>query len=378
MKKFTYLLLLVATFTMSSFATKADNIVNIVVNSEDHTILETAVVAAELAGALSAEGPFTVFAPTDAAFGEIPSETLDALLADPTGDLADILKYHVVQGKALSTDLSDGDFITTLNGDSLKVTIDGENVYIQNAMVTAANLEAGNGVVHVIDKVLMPYPATVVEIVVNSEDHETLEAAVIAAELADDLSTEGPFTVFAPTDAAFAEIPSETLNALLADPTGDLADILKYHVVAGKALSTDLSDGDFITTLNGDSLKVTIDGGNVYINDAMVTAADIMADNGVVHVINKVLIPDQTTTSVTNLNESEIKLYPNPANDYINIDLPSVSGNISIVNITGKTILKKDIRSSVERIDLSDLNSGIYLVRIQDGPAVLTKKLIIR
>ena len=218
----------------------------------------------------------------------------------------------------------------------------------------------------------------IVDIVVNSEDHETLEAAVIAAELADDLSAEGPFTVFAPTDAAFAEIPSETLNALLADPTGDLADILKYHVVAGKALSTDLSDGDFITTLNGDSLKVTIDGGNVYINDAMVTAADIMADNGVVHVIDKVLIPDQTTTSVTNLNESEIKLYPNPATDYINIDLPSVSGNISIVNITGKTILIKDIRSSVERIDLSDLNSGIYLVRIQDGPAVLTKKLIIR
>ncbi|MCG8699066.1 MAG: fasciclin domain-containing protein, partial [Bacteroidales bacterium] len=123
---------------------------------------------------------------------------------------------------------------------------------------------------------------TVVDIIVNSADHDTLEAAVIAAGLDDDLSVDGSFTVFAPTDAAFAALPAGTLDALLADPTGDLANILLYHAVGSKALSTDLSDGQMIETLLGKDIEVKIDGGKVYINDAMVTVADIEADNGVV------------------------------------------------------------------------------------------------
>jgi uncharacterized surface protein with fasciclin (FAS1) repeats len=164
---------------------------------------------------------------------------------------------------------------------------------INNAMVTIADLEADNGVVHVIDAVLLPValPSTVVEIIVNSPVHETLETAVIAAELDDDLSGDGPFTVFAPTDDAFANLPMGALDALLADPTGALADVLLYHVAAGTTLAGDLSDGQMIETLFGQDVTVTIVGGDVMINNAMVTITDLQADNGVVHVIDAVLLP---------------------------------------------------------------------------------------
>jgi len=274
-------------------------VVDIIVGSPDHETLEAAVIAADLAGALSGEGPFTVFAPTDAAFDALPAGLLDALLADPTGALTDILLYHVVGGTALSGDLNDGDAIATLFGPNVNVTIDMGTVFINGAEVVIADLEADNGVVHVIDAVLTP--PTVVDIVVDSPVHETLEAAVIAAELAGTLSGDGPFTVFAPTDAAFDALPAGTLDALLADPTGALADILLYHVVGATALSTDLSDGDTFTTLLGEDIEVSITNGDVFINGAQVIIADILASNGVVHVIDAVLLPPTPTTTVVDI-----------------------------------------------------------------------------
>ena len=204
------------------------------------------------------------------------------------------MKYHVVSGKAFSTDLSNGQEISTVLGKNITVTINANGVFINDAKVTMANIEAKNGVVHIIDAILLPpveLPATVVDIVVNSANHTTLEAAVIAADLAGVLSGTGPFTVFAPTDAAFAALPAGTLDALLADPSGDLTDILKYHVVSGKAMSTSLTNGQEITTLFGTDVAVTINDDGVFINGAKVTVADIEAKNGVVHVIDAVLLP---------------------------------------------------------------------------------------
>jgi uncharacterized surface protein with fasciclin (FAS1) repeats len=274
-------------------------VVDIVVDSPVHETLEAAVIAAELAGTLSGDGPFTVFAPTDDAFAALPAGVIDALLADPTGDLANILLYHVVGGTALSTDLNDGDAIATLLGPDVNVSIDMGTVMINGAEVVIADILASNGVVHVIDAVLTP--PTVVDIVVNSPVHETLEAAVIAAELAGTLSGDGPFTVFAPTDDAFAALPAGALDALLADPTGALADILLYHVVGATALSTDLSDGDTFTTLLGEDIEVSITDGDVFINGAQVIVADILASNGVVHVIDAVLLPPTETTTVVDI-----------------------------------------------------------------------------
>jgi uncharacterized surface protein with fasciclin (FAS1) repeats len=138
---------------------------------------------------------------------------------------------------------------------------------------------------------------TVVDIVVGSDDHTTLEAAVIAAELADDLQGDGPFTLFAPTDAAFEALPEGTVSALLEDPTGELANILLYHVVASKAYSKDLSDGQKISTLQGDMIEVKFKDGKAYVDGAMVTVADIKADNGVVHVIDAVITPSAKMAS---------------------------------------------------------------------------------
>ncbi|MDG1295587.1 MAG: fasciclin domain-containing protein, partial [Saprospiraceae bacterium] len=254
MKKFIFTFLSFSFLFLGSL--KADTVVDVIVNSPDHNTLEAAVIAAELADDLSEAGPFTVFAPTDAAFAALGSVVTE-LLEDPTGELAQILLYHVVSGTVLSTDLTAGD-VPTLNGKSVTVSFDGGNAFINGAQVTVADIEADNGVVHVIDAVLIPPTVTVVDVVVNSPDHNTLEAAVIAAELADDLSGEGPFTLFAPTDAAFAALGT-VVDDLLLDPTGALADILLYHVVSGTVLSTDLTAGD-VPTLNGKSVTVSFDG----------------------------------------------------------------------------------------------------------------------
>ena len=279
---------------VSGFCFAQQTVVDIIVNSPDHNTLEAAVIAAELADDLSGEGPFTVFAPTDDAFAALPEGTVETLLLDPTGDLANILLYHVLGANVLSTDLSDGQTATTLLGEDIEVSINADGVFINDAQVIIADLEADNGVVHVIDAVLLPpapLPATVVDIIVESPVHTTLEAAVIAAELADDLSGEGPFTVFAPTDDAFAALPEGTVETLLLDPTGDLANILLYHVLGANVLSTDLSDGQTATTLLGEDIEVSINADGVFINDAQVIIADLEAENGVVHVIDAVLLP---------------------------------------------------------------------------------------
>ena len=286
-----------------SVTSSNNSIVDIIVNSENHNTLEAAVIAAELTDDLSGDGPFTVFAPTDEAFNALPEGTVADLLEDPTGQLANILLHHVYAGNALSTDLSDGMMISTLFGTELTVSFVDGGVMIDNAMVTVVDLVADNGVVHVIDAVLIPETTstTVVDIIVNSENHNTLEAAVIAAELADDLSGDGPFTVFAPTDEAFNALPEGTVADLLEDPTGQLANILLHHVYAGNALSTDLSDGMMISTLFGTELTVSFVDGGVMIDNAMVTVVNLVADNGVVHVIDAVLIPQDSSMEENNI-----------------------------------------------------------------------------
>jgi uncharacterized surface protein with fasciclin (FAS1) repeats len=341
------------------------SVVDVIVNSPDHNTLEVAVIAAELADDLSGSGPFTVFAPTDAAFAALPAGVVDALLLDPTGDLAQILLYHVVSGTALSTSLTDGQTITTLQGEDITVTIGMNGVMINNATVVVADIVADNGVVHVIDAVLLP-PApeptnTILDIVVNSADHDTLEAAVIAAGLAETLSGDGPYTVFAPTDAAFAALPAGTIEALLAN-TGELMNILLYHAASGTVLSTDLTNGQTIPTLTFfPPLVVTIDANGVFINNAMVTVADIVADNGVVHVIDAVLLPQQPNSV---LNTETIKL--NIANPVMeNIIIPSTgNSNVQIYTTSGQVVYSQTFNGSID-IDTRNLTSGIYLLQVE-------------
>ena len=172
-------------------------------------------------------------------------------------------------------------------------------------MVVIADITADNGVVHVINAILMPDMPTnsIFDIIANSEVHNTLEAAIVAAGLDETLSNDGPFTVFAPTDDAFSVIPAAVLETLLADPTGQLTQILLNHVVSGTTMSTDLADGMMVTTLQGSEVLVSINDGVVMIGDAMVVIADITADNGVVHVIDAVI-----QSAVNNIGETTILL----------------------------------------------------------------------
>jgi uncharacterized surface protein with fasciclin (FAS1) repeats len=356
-------------------------VVDIVVNSASHNTLETAVIAAGLADDLSGAGPFTVFAPTDAAFAALPAGTLTKLLSDPTGDLADILLYHVLSGKVKSTSLRNGMKSTTLLGKDITVTINANGVFINNAKVTVADIMADNGVVHVIDAVLLPPTVTVVDIVVNSASHNTLETAVIAAGLADDLSGAGPFTVFAPTDAAFAALPAGTVEALLTDPTGDLANILLYHVLGASVKSTDLSNGQTATTLLGKDIKVTISASGVFINNAKVTVADIMADNGVVHVIDAVLLPT-SPSGISNVFAQEVKfsVFPNPATEYIDIAVEAAvtESRISILRIDGVKMAELIPSENVSRVSLKGYAPGMYFISYTSGKNVATGKFIVK
>ena len=296
----TFNFLIASALSLVSFNSYSQTIFEIIESSDVHNTLEAAIVAAELDGTLASEGPFTVFAPTDDAFSVVPADVLETLLADPTGQLTQILLNHVVSGTAMSTDLADGMMITTLQGTEVLVSINDGVVMIGNAMVVSADIAADNGVVHVIDAILMPDMPTnsIFDIVANSDIHNTLEAAIVAAGLEGTLSSDGPFTLFAPTDEAFSVVPADVLETLLADPTGQLTQILLNHVVSGTAMSTDLADGMMITTLQGTEVLVSINDGVVMIGNAMVVAADIAADNGVVHVIDAILMPEMPTNTV--------------------------------------------------------------------------------
>jgi len=298
-------ILLNISLAISTLGFAQTTVVDLIVGSEDHTTLAAAVGAAGLVETLNSGGPFTVFAPTDAAFALLPEGTVESLIADTTGALANILTHHVSGGATLSTDLYDGMMITTVAGTELVVSSDSNGVYIDGAMVTVANLTADNGVVHVINAVLLPEAEvesnTVVDIIFDSPNHLLLAGAVVASGLAETLSGDGPFTVFAPTDSAFAILPEGLVETLLEDPSGQLTTILMHHVYGGSALSTDLSDGMMVTTLAGTELEVEIDTNGVYIGGAMVVIADLTADNGVVHVIDAVLVPVEDTTTVVDI-----------------------------------------------------------------------------
>jgi uncharacterized surface protein with fasciclin (FAS1) repeats len=280
-----------------------NTIYDIVSNSPDHTTLKIAIDSCALDVTLSGAGPFTLFAPTDAAFNLLGQATITALLAD-IPQLTDILLHHVVGDSVLSTMLSNNLVVPTLNGD-ITVTISGVSVFIESgngtiAEVTGADILADNGVVHVIDAVLLPAPPnSIYDIVSNSPDHTTLKVAIDACALDGTLSGAGPFTLFAPTDAAFNLLPAGTVTALLAD-IPQLTDILLHHVVGDSVLSTMLSNNLVVPTLNGDVLVTINSMSEVFIDNAQVIVADLVADNGVVHVIDAVLLT--TTTSISELN----------------------------------------------------------------------------
>jgi len=273
----------------------SNTIVDIAAGNPDFSTLVAAVSAAGLVDALSGEGSFTVFAPTNEAFAALPEGTLESLLLPENKQaLTDILLYHVVSGSVLAADVVNLSEAETLLGKNVNIKVDMGNVMINEANVVATDIIADNGVIHVIDSVILP-PADMADIVdtaVADGRFTTLAAALGAAELVETLKGEGPFTVFAPTDDAFAALPEGTVESLLLPENKQaLTDILLYHVVAGKVMAEDVVSLTEAETVLGQNVSIKVDMGKVYINESEVIITDIMTSNGIIHVIDAVLLP---------------------------------------------------------------------------------------
>ena len=288
------------------------------------TTLLAAAEAADLVDALKGAGPITVFAPTDEAFAKLPAGTVEALLADKDA-LTAILTYHVVPGAVTSDQVVTLSSAETLNGASVTITLttDGK-VKIDNALVTVTDIKATNGVIHVIDAVMIPgapgvakqagiaTAATfgggwVAKAIRNGQlnwftkylslytvsrlaNLPTLTTAVKAAGLQSTLMYNGPFTLFGPTEEAFAALPAGTVEALLKDPA-TLSNILLYHVTPGVVKAADVVKLTEATMANGDKVSISVVNGGVKINNSNVLFVNIAARNGVLHIIDGVLLP---------------------------------------------------------------------------------------
>lgn len=286
----------------------AMNIVDTAIAAESFSTLVTALQATELDTVLADETKtFTVFAPTDTAFNELGTDTINALLGD-TDALSNILLYHVFADTAVNGETAislAGNTITMANGDDAAIVLSEDgNLFINQSQVIVTDVVASNGIIHVIDAVLTPAQSTpadepgpsmnIVETAVAAGSFTVLAEALGATGLIDTLSNpDETFTVFAPTDDAFAKLPEGTLEALLADPDA-LSNVLLYHVIGGAAIDSTTAislAGENATMANGDEVAISLREGALFINDSAVTSADVLASNGIIHVIDSVLLP---------------------------------------------------------------------------------------
>lgn len=284
----------------------AQSVVDVAVGNGNFSTLVAALQTTGLDTTLAdLDREFTVFAPTDAAFEQLDQATVDALFADAEA-LSDLLLYHVLPDATVQSDAaiavanSEQPMITMANGDTATLSLQNDMLYIDNAQVTTANVAADNGVIHVIDSVLMPpSEQSIVDVAVADGNFTTLVSALQEAGLEQTLADlEREFTVFAPTDAAFDKLDQATLDALLADPEA-LTNVLLYHVVADATVNSDAaidianSDNPMVTMANGDMSTLSLQDGALYIDESVVSSADVASDNGVIHVIDTVLMPMQ-------------------------------------------------------------------------------------
>lgn len=274
------------------------SVVDIAVANKDFSTLVAAVKAAGLVETLSGKGPFTVFAPTNAAFAKLPKGTVESLLKPENKDqLVSILTYHVVPGKVMASDVVKIDEAKSVQGQMIKVEVkDGSVILNGSSKVVKTDIVGSNGVIHVIDSVILPSagsPKTIAELAIETESLSTLVAAVKAAGLVDTLMGEGPFTVFAPTNEAFAKLPAGTVESLLKPENVDkLKQILLYHVVPGKVMAADVVKVKAAKSAQGEPIAIEVVNGAVKLNqNSKVISTDIDASNGVIHVIDSVILP---------------------------------------------------------------------------------------
>ena len=279
---------------VSAPAIQQHDIVDTAVQAGKFNTLVAAVKAAGLVDTLKSDGPLTVFAPTDEAFSKLPQGTVESLLKpENLKQLQDILTYHVVSGKVMAADVVKLNSASTVQGDNVAIKVEDGTVKINDASVIATDVACSNGVIHIVDSVLLPTDKPdIVDTAVSNGNFTTLVAAVKAAGLVDTLKGEGPFTVFAPNDEAFSKLPTASIEELLKPENRDqLAGILTYHVVSGRILAEDVVELTHTSTVNGQKAKIKASEGKVTIDNAQIVKTDIECGNGVIHVIDTVIMP---------------------------------------------------------------------------------------
>ena len=284
-----------------------DNLVDVLAKDGRFDTAYQAVVAAGLADTLaSADNTFTVFVPTDGAFAalaEANPAALDYLLANPEDALANVLLYHVVPGKLMGTDVAASDSLTTAQGEDLRVTVNSDGaIFINDARVIAADIPAKNGVIHVLNDVLVPQslelPAaptpgeteelpTIAEVLSEDGRFTLLLNALESTGLADTFAAAGDYTVFAPVDSAFEGVGELGLTE------DQLRSILLFHVVGDSLTRDQLATDDLVPTLsNGRPIFVNRDGSTILnLSGVEVQTFNIPASNGIIHVIDQIMIP---------------------------------------------------------------------------------------
>ncbi|MDA1159614.1 MAG: fasciclin domain-containing protein [Planctomycetota bacterium] len=284
---------LVLTLSGTVRAGEKKDIVETAVAAGQFKTLAAALQAADLVDALKGKGPFTVFAPTDEAFAKLPKGTVEELLKPKSKDaLTGILTYHVVAGSVQAADVVKLSNATTLNGQRVDIAVKDGGVMVDGAKVVVTDIKCSNGVIHVIDSVILPASANIPATAVKAGTFKMLVAAAKAAGLVEALSGDKPLTVFAPSDEAFARLPEGTVASLLKpENIGQLKQILLSHVVEGRVYSDQALKLKEAPTLAGSKLKISASKKGAFINKSKLTALDIEASNGVIHVIDAVLMP---------------------------------------------------------------------------------------
>ncbi len=269
---------------------EAKDIVDTAAGNPNFSTLVSLIQSAGLVETLKGKGPFTVFAPTNDAFKKIDPKTLEALGKDKEA-LTRVLTYHVVPGNVLAADVTKLTFADTVSGQ--RAAIDTKSgVTIAGAKVTQTDIKTSNGVIHVVDSVLLPSSDNIVQTAVKAGSFKTLAKALEAAGLVSTLEGKGPFTVFAPTDEAFAKLGEKTIADLLKpENKAKLTAILTYHVVPGRVFSDQAIKAKTAKTVQGESVTIEAKGGKATVNNAGIVTTDINASNGVIHVIDTVILP---------------------------------------------------------------------------------------
>lgn len=269
------------------------DIVTTAVDAGSFKTLAAALKAGGLVDTLQGKGPFTVFAPTDEAFAKLPAGTVETLLKpENKARLVSVLTYHVVSGKVAAAQVVKLDAAATVNGQRVNIKVEDGKVRVDQATVVKADIQCSNGIIHVIDQVILPSADNIPATANKAGSFKTLLAAAKAAGLVEVLSGDKPLTVFAPTDEAFAKLPAGTVESLLKPENKQkLAEILKFHVVSGRVFSNDVLSKKELKTVQGGMLTAAMKNGAATINGAGLVATDVDAANGVIHVIDSVMLP---------------------------------------------------------------------------------------